>query len=135
MLVAGPEAGGSDAYHVSVEFVHPVLVGKRALPATAIGADAAARIRSLGRPRDVAMGITTDGNEPGVVEMLRAARTDGLLTLGLAGGNGGALAADPPRHLFVVPTEDPLIVQEVQETMYHILWELVHVFFEHEGML
>jgi D-sedoheptulose 7-phosphate isomerase len=36
---------------------------------------------------------------------------------------------------FVVATEDPMVLQETHETLYHILWELVHVFFEHEGLL
>lgn len=135
LVFATPGSAESDAYHVSVEFVHPVLVGKRALPATVLARDPAAQVRSLGRPEDIAMGITSDGTGPAVVEGLRAARERGLLTLGLAGGTGGRLGEASPDHLFVVPDDDPTVVQEVQETLYHVLWELVHVFFEHGGLL
>lgn len=128
-------ASESDAYHVSVEFVHPVLVGKRALPATVLSGEPASRVESLGRPEDVAVGIASDGGDDGVAAGLEAARRAGLLTIGLAGGEGGRVAEAAPDHLFVVPDDDPAVVQEVQETLYHVLWELVHVFFDHEGLL
>ena len=86
----------SDVRHVAVEFVHPVIVGKRALPA-------------LGVP------------------CADAARTAGALTI--------AFAAVGAEHELRVPTEDPFIAQEQVETAYHVLWELVHVFFEHRGLL
>lgn len=135
LVFATPGPVESDAYHVSVEFVHPVLVGKQALPATVLARNPAAQVRSLGRPDDIAMGITSDGAGASVSEGLRAAGERGLLTLGLAGGSGGGLAEASPDHLFVIPDEDPTVVQEVQETLYHVLWELVHVFFEHKGLL
>jgi len=135
LLVGASAACASDAYHVSVEFLHPVLVGKRALPAIVVESDRAARLRVLGRPEDIAIAISSDGREPHLGAMLRAARAAGLLTIGLAGGSGGAMARTPLDHLFVVPDEDATIVQEVQETCYHVLYELVHVFFEHRGLL
>lgn len=150
LLAFGNGASATDAQHVSVEFVHPVIVGKRALPALALTNEGAtlsglmvgeakqsfARMLGvLGRPEDMAMGFSLDGNCPNVVEALTEARRMGLLTLGLAGGDGGLLRNAELDFCFVVPSHDPFVVQETHETLYHVLWELVHVFFEHEGLL
>lgn len=135
LVFAEHGSGTSDAHHVSVEFVHPVLVGKRALPAVALDRRPAERVRRLGGAEDVALGISATGGGPDVVEALAAARELGLFTIGLAGGSGAAMAGAKPDHLFAVGAEDPLVVQEVHETLYHVLWELVHVFFEHRGLL
>ena len=59
----------------------------------------------------------------------------GLLTLGLAGGDGGLMRKIDLDFCFIVHTNDPLVIQETHETLYHVLWELVHIFFEHEGLL
>ena len=150
LLAFGNGASATDAQHVSVEFVHPVIVGKRALPALALTNDGAtlsglmsgeakqsfARLlRVLGRAEDMAMGFSLDGNCANVVEALSEARRLGLLTLGLAGGDGGLLRQADLDFCFVVHSHDPFVVQETHETLYHVLWELVHVFFEHEGLL
>lgn len=135
LLVFAGEGCASDADHVSVEFVHPVIVGKRALPALALPRRAARELPLLASPEDIALGITARGADPDVLEALRVARELGLLTIGLAGGGGGALADAALDHGFLVPDDDPTVVQEVQETLYHVLWELVHVFFDHEGLL
>lgn len=129
---AGP-AGASDADHVAVEFVHPVIVGKRALPALALEGDPAGWVRTAAGSDDVAMGIDAGGSDPRVDSALVAAAARGLLTVALA----GPALPDPARwdHVFVVPDADPLVVQETLETVYHVLWELVHVFFDHEGLL
>ena len=68
LLVLAEPACASDADHVSVEFVHPVIVGKRALPAIALGERAAPRLRLLAGPHDIALGITTAGDAPRVME-------------------------------------------------------------------
>jgi D-sedoheptulose 7-phosphate isomerase len=102
-------ADRSDARHVAVEFVHPVIVGKRALPALAMEPG---DVALLARPDDMAIGFgAVDG-------ALAAARERGCLTLA-----------------FAPPVEDPFVAQELVETTYHVLWELVHVFFEHRGLL
>lgn len=134
LVFGGPGPVLSDAYHVSVEFVHPVLVGKRALPATVLETRPAEEIRVLARPEDIALGITFDGDHGETVDGLRAGVEAGLLTLGLAGREGGRMAEIGTDHLFVIPAGDPTVVQEVQETLYHVLWELVHVFFDHRGL-
>ncbi|WP_376796921.1 SIS domain-containing protein [Thermogemmatispora sp.] len=151
LLAFGNGAWASDAQHVSVEFVHPVIVGKRALPALALTNDSATltglmaggrpempfseQLRILARPQDIALGFSPDGRCPNVVAALAQARRMGLLTLAMLGGDGGLLGGEAVDYCFVVPADDPLIVQEVHETLYHILWELVHVFFENEGLL
>ena len=70
-----------------------------------------------------------------MVAALVEAQRLGLLTLGLAGGDGGQLSQSELDFSFIVQAHDPLVIQETHETLYHILWELVHIFFEHEGLL
>ena len=154
LLVFGEGAEATDAAHVSVEFVHPVLVGKRALPAIALTSDAGAltgllrrgpddalarSLRLLGREQDIALGISRAQPSAAVHEGLLAARDIGMLTLLLAGESIAATTAATRANTsvadgfdfeFTVPAADPLLVQEVHETLYHVMWELVHVFFE-----
>jgi D-sedoheptulose 7-phosphate isomerase len=117
----GTPADVSDARHVAVEFVHPVIVGKRALPALAVSCGDAGLIAERG---DIAMAF---GDAPAVAAAVRAAHARGCLTVGFA--PVGA------QWEFTVPTDDPFVAQEQIETTYHVLWELVHVFFEHRGLL
>ena len=151
LLAFGNGAWATDAQHVSVEFVHPVIVGKRALPALALTNDSATlsgvlaegnagvtfahHLKTLARPQDIAMGFSPHGNCTNVVTTLQVARSLGLLTLGLTGGDGGLVKLSRPDFCFVVQSHDLLAIQETHETLYHVLWELVHVFFEHEGLL
>ena len=129
LLVHGRAAAASDAAHVTVEFLHPVIVGKRALPAVAL-ADAGA-LRAFARGDDVLLLLAHGSLGPDDEALLADARRRGLLTVVLA-GPGPRPGAD---FAFAVPSDDPAVVQEVQETAYHVLWELVHVFFEHPGLL
>ncbi len=151
LLAFGNGAWATDAQHVSVEFVHPVIVGKRALPALALTNDSATlsglmargerdmpfvrQLQVLARPQDIALGFSPDGYCANVAAALDTARHKGLLTLGLTGGEGGLLRESALDYCFVVPSHDPLVIQETHETLYHILWELVHIYFEHEGLL
>src|SRR5690242_19653112 len=151
LLAFGNGAWATDAQHVSVEFVHPVIVGKRALPALALTNDSATlsgglsrdgattafahQLKVLGRPQDIAMGFSPDGNCQNIITALTQAQHMGMLTLGLVGQDGGLLKQNKLDFCFVVQTCDPLAIQETHEMLYHVLWELVHVFFEHEGLL
>lgn len=81
------------------------------------------------------MGFSADGNCANVMAALTVAREMGLLTLGVVGGNGGLVKQSQLDFCFVVQSHDPLVIQETHETLYHILWELVHIYFEHEGLL
>lgn len=151
LIAFGNGAWATDAHHIAVEFVHPVIVGKRALPALALTNDSATlsglmaggradmpytrQLRALARTQDIALGYTLDGHDENVQAALTLARQLGLLTIGLAGRDGGTLLQSELDFCFVVPAQDPLVIQETHETLYHVLWELVHIFFEHEGLL
>ena len=152
LVVFGTGGASTDAQHVAVEFVHPVIVGKRALPAISLTTDVATvtgiaerdgmaaifahQIRFLAEPADIALGLSPDGNTASVLAGLEAARERGLLTIALAGGDGGQIAASKAAdHVLVTPSDDPRVVKELQVTAYHVLWELVHVFFEQPGLL
>ena len=152
LVVFGTGGASTDAQHVAVEFVHPVIVGKRALPAISLTSDAATvtgiaarsgmaaifshQLRYLATPADIALGIAADGNCASVLAGLLTANELGMLTIALVGGDGGAIAACPAvDHVLVTRSPDPRIVKELQVTAYHVLWELVHVFFEQPGVL
>jgi D-sedoheptulose 7-phosphate isomerase len=122
-------AARSDARHVAVEFVHPVIVGKRALPAlafTAEGGSVDAQLELLVDTEDMVIAFGAEGDSS-MRRALALARGRGALTISCAGGE-----AD---WEFRLPGEDASIDQELAETLYHVLWELVHVFFEHRGLL
>lgn len=152
LVVFGVGGASTDAQHVAVEFVHPVIVGKRALPAISLTSDVATvtgvaaregmasifshQLRYLAEPADIALGISADGACPSVLAGLRTARELGMLTIALVGGEGGPIAASPAvDHLLATTSADPRIVKELHVTTYHVLWELVHVFFEQPGVL
>ncbi|HEU5388659.1 MAG TPA: SIS domain-containing protein [Streptosporangiaceae bacterium] len=151
LVVFGTGGPSADAQHVAVEFVHPVIVGKRALPAISLTADVATvtgiaeragmpaifshQLRYLARPADIALGISADGDSPSVVAGLETARELGLLTVALVGGGGNQQAGKVADHVLVAGSADPRVVKEMHVTMYHVLWELVHVFFEQPGVL
>jgi D-sedoheptulose 7-phosphate isomerase len=152
LMVFGNGSSATDAAHIAVEFVHPVIVGKRALPARSLSNDLAAvtgiaarsgidevfaaQLSVLGRPGDIALGLSADGRCRNVLRALELAHGRTMLTAALVGGAGGELAASPAiDHVVQVPCENSLIAKEIQVTAYHILWELVHVFFEQPGLL
>jgi D-sedoheptulose 7-phosphate isomerase len=152
LVVFGTGGPSTDAQHVAVEFVHPVIVGKRALPAISLTNDVATvtgiaerdgmasifahQIRFLADPSDIALGICIDGNSASTLAGLEAAAELGMLTIALVGGDGGQIAASKAAdHLLVTPSSDPRVVKELHVTVYHLLWELVHVFFEQPGVL
>ncbi len=123
-------AARSDARHVAVEFVHPVIVGKRALPAFAVageGGDLAAQVSLLALPGDIAIAFGADADGGEAARALAIARARGCLTIAFSPA-GAEYELEPP-------TDDPHLRQELAETLYHVLWELVHVFFEHRGLL
>jgi D-sedoheptulose 7-phosphate isomerase len=152
LVVFGLGGASTDAQHVAVEFVHPVIVGKRALPAISLTTDIATvtgiaerdgvaaifahQIRFLADPADIALGISADGYSPSVLGGLEGARDLGLLTIALTGGTSGPImASEAVDHLLLAASPDPRVVKELHVTLYHLLWELVHVFFEQPGVL
>ena len=152
LLTFGNGAAAADAAHLAVEFVHPVIVGKRALPAVSVVNDPAtltaalaaggrhetfaAPLRALAAPGDIALGLSPDGRCGNVARALEVAHARGLLTVALAGGDGGPLAGSPDvDHLVLARSSDPAVVREIHVTIYHVLWELVHVFLENPDSL
>jgi D-sedoheptulose 7-phosphate isomerase len=152
LFAFGSAAAATDAQHVAVEFVHPVILGKRALPARSLACDVATltavarsagpdevfahQLRTLAGPHDIALGLSADGDCRDVRRGLETASELGMLTVAMTGGTGGAIAASPAvAHHVHVPSADPLVVKEVHVTAYHVLWELVHVFFDQPGLL
>src|SRR6516165_11301609 len=152
LVVFGTGGQSTDALHVAVEFVHPVIVGKQALPAISLTADVATvtglaasggidgifahQIGLLAEPADIALGIAADGSSPSVLRGLEAAKRMGMLTIALTGGGDGVIGASPAvDHVLVARSDDPRVIKEVHVTTYHVLWELVHVFFEQPGVL
>ena len=123
LLAFGNGSAATDAQHVSVEFVHPVIVGKRALPALDLGPDFERRLPVLLQPEDMVMGFASPEADEPVEQALQLARERGALTFGLTGEVG--------EYSFAPPDGDPFVVQEVFEVLYHVLWETVHVYFEH----
>jgi D-sedoheptulose 7-phosphate isomerase len=132
LLALGDSAvAHSDARHVAVEFVHPVIVGKRALPAIALtgaGSRLASQLDLLARGDDIAIAFAAaDDDVAEIAWAVALARRRGCLTIAFA-PLGAEWELEPP-------SDDGYVRQELVETLYHVLWELVHVFFEHRGLL
>jgi D-sedoheptulose 7-phosphate isomerase len=140
--VMGNGGSSCDAQHVAVEFMHPIIEKRRALPAqaltvdtatlTAIGNDSdfsrvfASQLELLARPRDVALGISTSGASANVNRALKRARELGLLTIGFAGRDGGRMP-ELCDHCFTVPSWSIHRIQESHTVLLHLLWDLLHV--------
>jgi D-sedoheptulose 7-phosphate isomerase len=84
----------------------------------------ARQLRAFGRAGDIALGISTSGGSPNVLAGLEEAKRMGMMTVGLSGYGGGPMAELAALdHLFAVPSSSVHRVQEVQTTLYHVLWE------------
>jgi D-sedoheptulose 7-phosphate isomerase len=142
LFVMGNGGGATDAQHVAVEFCHPIVEKRRALPAIALTTDSALltaisndrdfakvfgdQLRTHARRGDMALALSTSGQSPNLVHALDVARDLGLLTIAFTGKDGGRVAglAD---HAFVVPSFSIHRIQETHVTLYHVVWDLVHV--------
>lgn len=150
LYVFGNGGSACDALHIAVEFMHPIVEKRPALPAMALGAEVALlsaigndsdfslafsqQLRLLARRGDLALGISTSGKSANVNRALQAARELGLLTIGFAGRDGGRM----PQlcdHCFVVPSFSIHRIQETQETLLHVVWDLIHVIRGEEDVL
>lgn len=137
--------GGSscDASHVAVEFVHPITAGRPALAATNLVADLAMisavgndlgfehvfvrQLLAQGKSGDALIGISTSGNSANLMSAFTKAKEMGIVTIGLAGGDGGKMkSAGVVDFCLVVPTSSIHRTQECHVAAYHILWDLVH---------
>lgn len=155
MLVCGNGGSATDAQHIAVEFMHPVTVGRKALPAiclandmamvTAIGNDVGfadvftRQIIALGCEGDVLLGLSTSGNSENVIHAFETARRSKMVTIAYAGNDGGRmkeLQADGLLdYCFTAPTSSIHRVQETHVTLYHIMWDMVHEYLQHKSLL
>ena len=142
LYVMGNGGSATDAQHISVEFFHPIVEKRKPLPAIALTADQALitaisndrdfakvfadQLRVLARPGDMALAVSTSGKSPNLVQALETARELDLLTIAFTGKDGGRLP-DLAEYCFVVPSFSIHRIQETHVTLYHIVWDLVHV--------
>jgi D-sedoheptulose 7-phosphate isomerase len=148
LLVFGSGPHATDAQHNSVEFVHPVLPGCRALAALSLTNDMATvtsilqgdaaedvyahQLRVLGRPGDIALAFAHAPLHPSIPRGLDAAADGGVLTIALTSGDVNG----PERTDFVfhVDGSDRDAAHELHLATYHMLWELVHIVLNHRGI-
>src|ERR1700683_5527601 len=122
LLAFGRGPYATDAQHVSVEFVHPVIVGKRALPALDLSILFRSWSEAIVTADDMVMGFGPPEGDAEVWAALSAANARKAMTFALPGLEGS--------YAIGAHTSDPFMHQELIEILYHTLWETVHVFFE-----
>jgi D-sedoheptulose 7-phosphate isomerase len=126
LLAFGRGPYATDAQHVSVEFVHPVIVGKRALPALDLSCAFTPWLKTLVQAEDIVMGFGPPEGDPEVWGALESAERRHAMTFALPGAEGS--------YFCNAATRDAFLHQELIEILYHTLWETVHVFFEHREL-
>ena len=126
LLAFGRGPYTTDAQHVSVEFVHPVIVGKRALPALDLSMLFRPWLEAILQPEDIVMGFGPPQGDAEIRSALNFAHVRNALTFALPGLHGS--------YAVEAFTPDPFIHQEMIEILYHTLWESVHVFLEHREL-
>jgi phosphoheptose isomerase len=148
LLAFGNGGSAADAQHVAAELVGRFQRERRALAAIALTTDTsiltsvandyqfdrvfARQVEGLGKPGDVALGISTSGNSPNVLAAFVAARAAGVRTIALTGRDGGAIGNVADVHINVPSASTPR-VQEVHRTLLHVLCELVEDELSQEG--
>ena len=155
LLVCGNGGSATDAQHVAVEFMHPVIVGRKALPAICLTNDMAMvtavandvgfddiftrQIIALGQEGDALLGISTSGNSENLLHAFQTARRMKMTTIGFAGNEGGKMA-EMCAHgsldfCLNVPTSSIHRIQETHVALYHIMWDMVHTFLQHKSLV
>jgi D-sedoheptulose 7-phosphate isomerase len=140
LLAFGNGGSAADAQHLVGELVVRFMHDRPGLPAIALTTDSSVitaaandvgfesvfrrQVEALGQPGDAAVGISTSGRSPNVVEALRLARLRGLLTIGLSGGGGGRLGG-LCHYLIDVPHHETARIQEVHAIVIHLLCQIV----------
>ena len=140
LLTFGNGGSSTDAAAVAGAFLSGVDDG-RPLPALTLTADVAVltalgndvgfavvfarQVAAVGRRGDIALAVSTSGGSENVIRALEEGKRRGLLTVGLAGYDGGPMAEAGLDFLFAVPSSSVHRIQEAQTTLYHVLWSLV----------
>jgi D-sedoheptulose 7-phosphate isomerase len=155
MLTCGNGGSATDAQHIAVEFMHPITVGRRALPViclsndlamvTAVANDVgfddvfARQVIALGREGDVLLGVSTSGNSANLIHAFETARRMKLLSIAFTGGDGGRMlqmkSVGNLEFCLTVPTSSIHRIQETHVTLYHAMWDLVHEFLQHKSVV
>lgn len=150
LLVMGNGGSLCDALHFSVEFTHPIIEKRRALPViplmtdiatmTAIGNDQdyarvfVNQLSLLGQPNDMALVASTSGKSANLIYAMEAARERQMLTIAWLGKDGGRLA-EMVDYSFVVPSYSIHRIQEVHATLVHVAWDLIHIALGEEDVI
>jgi D-sedoheptulose 7-phosphate isomerase len=150
LWVMGNGGSACDAQHVAVEFIHPIIDKRRALPArdlvsqipvlTAISNDKdyakifVDQLALWANPGDMALAISTSGQSPNLIYALQAARKKELLTIAFSGKDGGRLR-EVAEYSFTVPSFSIHRIQECHVALLHILWDLIHVAMGEEDVI
>jgi len=140
IILFGNGGSAADAQHIAAELAGRYYMDRKPLPAealtvntsilTAIGNDYgfeqifARQVEALGNPGDIAIGISTSGNSPNVIEGVRAAKRKGMITIGLTGADGGQLKNEVD-YCICVPSKDTPRIQEAHILIGHIWCELI----------
>jgi len=147
LLLFGNGGSAADSQHIAAEFVGRFALDRPALPALALSVNTSAvtaigndygfdqvfsrQVEALGAKGDVAIGISTSGNSPNVLQGLIAARKKGLHTVAFTGGSGGKMmgAAD---HCICAPSKETPRIQECHILIGHVISQLVEHAIFHE---
>jgi D-sedoheptulose 7-phosphate isomerase len=148
LLIAGNGGSAADAQHIAAEIVGRYKQDRPAWAAIALTTDSSAltaiandygfeqvfarQVEGLGRRGDLLLALSTTGRSPNVLAALRAARERGLVTIGFTGSKGEALRAHCD-HLFVAPSDETGIIQQIHLTVAHGLCEAIEQALMHEG--
>jgi D-sedoheptulose 7-phosphate isomerase len=150
LFAFGNGGSATDAAQLATLFLHPGGGTGRdwtPLPAMGLASDTsvltalandvgvevvfARQLAAFGTKHDIAVGLSTSGNSANLVRAFDEAARRGMLTIGLAGYEGGAMAElDSIDYLFVAPSSSVHRIQEAQTTIYHVLWELTVAAYE-----
>lgn len=142
LLTFGNGGSATDAQQIATLFLYPAGSDALPLPAISLASDTATitslsndigvdvvfarQIGAFGRPGDIALGLSTSGNSENLLRAFDEASRRGLMTVGIAGYDGGRMAElDTIDYLFVAPSVSIHRIQEAQTTVYHVLWELI----------
>ncbi|MGX1198693.1 D-sedoheptulose 7-phosphate isomerase [Parvibaculum sp. MBR-TMA-1.3b-4.2] len=136
IMFFGNGGSASDSQHLATELSVRYIKDRPAIAAIAITTDSsvltaaandmgyeevfARQIEALGRPGDVAIGISTSGKSPNVLRALDRAKTQGMVTIGLSGADGGPMK-DFTDHILEVPSRTTARIQEMHITLGHML--------------
>jgi D-sedoheptulose 7-phosphate isomerase len=150
LFVMGNGGSACDALHIAVEFKHPIIEKRRALPAEALMADIATvsaisndldfsrvfskQLQLVSQPGDMALAISTSGQSANLVYALETARDRGLMTIAFSGKDGGRLESIA-EYCLTVPSFSIHRIQEVHSTLIHVLWDMIHVALGEEDVI